>query len=142
MKYVFSTNSAIRYRFPTHTNELVMDRSEAESSEVFMVILEPGESPPLHVHHDTEQVFYIIQGSGILQITADTEIKTPVKIEDVVRIPAHTPHRIRCDSSEKLVYLCVDCFINGHPVEEPTWESHVRVMCTQNGWDFNKVISS
>src|SRR5512133_1232998 len=142
MKYVFSTNAALRYRFPTHTNELVMDRSEAEASEVFMVILEPGESPPLHVHHDTEQIFYIIQGSGFLQIMADTEFDAPVKIGDVVRIPAHTPHCIRCDRSEKLVYLCVDCFIHGHSAEEPTWESHVRGMCTQNGWDFNKVISS
>src|SRR5690242_10392160 len=63
-RYVFSTNDTIRYRFPTHTNDLVMDRSEAETSEAFMVVLEPGEAPPLHQHDDTEQVFYVVRGTG------------------------------------------------------------------------------
>ncbi len=30
-RYVFSTKDAVRYRFPTHTNELVLDRAEAEA---------------------------------------------------------------------------------------------------------------
>jgi mannose-6-phosphate isomerase-like protein (cupin superfamily) len=141
MKYVFSTSNTVRYRFPTHTNELVMDRSEAETSEVFLVILEPGEAPPVHTHHDTEQIFYILKGSGILQIVEDTEVNALVKIGDVVRIPAHTPHCIRCGNHERLVYLCVDCFTDGHSVDEPTWESHVHIICAQNGWDFMKVIS-
>ena len=45
--YVFHTNETVRYRFPTHTNDLIMDRSQAETSEAFLVILEPGEAPPL-----------------------------------------------------------------------------------------------
>ncbi len=32
-KYVFSTTETTCYRFPTHTNNLVMDRSDAESAE-------------------------------------------------------------------------------------------------------------
>jgi mannose-6-phosphate isomerase-like protein (cupin superfamily) len=52
------------YRFPTHTNNLVMDRSESEASEVFVGKVEPGHVPPLHVHHETEQVFYILSGQG------------------------------------------------------------------------------
>ena len=51
MKYVF--NEITRYRFPTHVNDLVMDRAEAETSEAFMVVLKPGEAPPLHKHDDT-----------------------------------------------------------------------------------------
>ena len=31
MNYVFSTNDLQRYRFPTHINDLVMDRSEGGS---------------------------------------------------------------------------------------------------------------
>ncbi len=37
MNYIFSTTCTKRYRFPTHTNELVMDRSDATGSEVFIV---------------------------------------------------------------------------------------------------------
>ena len=46
MNYIFSTEKTKRYRFPTHINDLVMDRSEASSSEVFIVVLAPGEAPP------------------------------------------------------------------------------------------------
>jgi hypothetical protein len=35
--YVFPTENLLRYKFPTHINDLVMDRSEAQFSEVFMV---------------------------------------------------------------------------------------------------------
>ncbi len=47
-RYVFSTAETIRYRYPTHVNDLVLDRVEATTTEVFVVVLEPGEAPPLH----------------------------------------------------------------------------------------------
>lgn len=71
MKYVFSTGHTTRYAFPTHVNDLVMDRSEAVFSEAFMVIIEPGMAPPLHKHDDTEHVFYKLEGRGTLQIGQD-----------------------------------------------------------------------
>ncbi len=136
-QYVFSTRATVRYRFPTHVNDLVMDRAQAETSEVFVVVLEPGEAPPLHVHHDTEQIFYVIQGTGVLSIGEEKTF--PVEPGDVVRIPPSTYHRIQCNSAQPLRYLSVDCFVGGKPKEEPTWESHVRVVCKQNGWEFGKV---
>jgi mannose-6-phosphate isomerase-like protein (cupin superfamily) len=117
-----------------------MDRSEASTSEAFVVVLQPGEAPPLHIHHDTEQVFYILQGSGELQTGApDAGERFPVSPGDLARIPPGTWHRILCQSSEPLRYLSVDCFLNGCPANEPTWESHLRVVCQENGWDFAKV---
>ena len=139
MRYVFPTTNTVRYRFPTHTNDLVMDRSEAATSEAFLVVLEPGEGPPLHVHHDTEQVFYVLRGAGELHIGEGAGQRFRVAPGDLVRIPPHTHHRIQCDGAEPLVYLSVDCFLAGRPMDEPTWESHVRVMCKQNGWDFDAV---
>ena len=139
VQYVFSTRKTIRYRFPTHTNNLVMDRSQAEAAEAFMVVLEPKEAPPLHVHDDTEQIFYVVRGAGTLYVGADTPQRFRVKEGDLVRIPPHTLHRIRCSGKQQLVYLSVDCFPGGRPKDEPTWESHVRVMCSLNGWDFGKV---
>jgi mannose-6-phosphate isomerase-like protein (cupin superfamily) len=137
-KFVFSTKETVHYRFPTHVNDLVMDRAEAKTSEVFVVVLEPGEGPPLHIHHDTEQVFYVMEGAGVLQI-GEALKPYPVTQGDVVRIPPHTLHRIQCCSLQPLRYLSVDCFVGGKPEEEPTWESHVRAMCAQNGWDFDRI---
>lgn len=137
-RYVFSSTDTIRYRFPTHVNDLVMDRSEAETSEVFIVILEPGEAPPLHIHHDMEQIFYVLEGTGVLQI-GETPQHYPVKPGDLVRIPVHAYHRITCTGSQPLRYLSVDAFVEGRSKAEPTWESHVRVLCEQFGWDFDRV---
>ncbi len=137
-RYVFSTHETIHYRFPTHTNDLVIDRAETDASEVFVVVLEPGEAPPLHVHHDTEQIFHVMEGTGTLQI--GEALKTfPVKPGDVVRIPVHTFHRILCTSEQPMRYLSIDCFVGAKPKEEPTWDSHVRTICAQNGWEFEQV---
>src|SRR5215472_3152891 len=95
-QFVFSTRDTIRYRFPTHTNDLVMDRSQAEGSEAFMVVLEPGEAPPLHQHDDTEQIFYIVEGTGRLYIGEKEDQQFKVGVGDLVRIPRNTLHNIRC----------------------------------------------
>jgi mannose-6-phosphate isomerase-like protein (cupin superfamily) len=138
-KFVFSTKDTVPYRFPTHSADLVMDRSEARTSEAFVVVLQRGEAPPLHIHHDTEQVFFVLQGQGELQVGPDEGRRFPVSAGDLVRIPPGTWHRILCQSSEPLQYLSVDCFLHGCPENEPTWESHLRVVCDENGWDFAKV---
>jgi len=138
MRYIFNTQDTVHYRFPTHVNDLVMDRADAETSEVFVVVMEPGESPPLHVHHDTEQIFHVMQGAGTLYI-GEEQKPFAVKPGDVVRIPPHTLHRIQCEGKQALHYLSIDCFVGGRPKAEPTWDSHVRVVCQQNGWEFEKV---
>ena len=142
-KFVFPTREAVRYRFPTHTNDLVMDRSQAVASEAFLVILEPGEAPPLHVHDDSEQVFYVLSGTGELQIGGDAADdpgrRFPVAAADLVRIPPGARHRIFCRGGAPLVYLSIDCFPGCRPSREPTWDSHVRAMCQTNGWDYDAV---
>jgi mannose-6-phosphate isomerase-like protein (cupin superfamily) len=141
-KFVFSTKDTIRYRFPTHINDLVMNRSEAETTEIFLVVLEPGEAPDIHIHHDAEQIFYMIQGTGTLRIGEQGSQKFPVKPGDVVRIPPHTFHSVLNDGKETITYLSVDCFLEGRPKNEPTWDSHVKWECEEYGWDFDKVRQS
>ena len=140
MQFVFPTTRVQHYRFPTHINDLVVDRADSEASEVFIVVLEPGEAPPLHQHDDTEQVFYILEGEGVLRIGAEQK-EYAVRPTDVVRVPPKTLHSIRCVGGTVLRYLAVDCFVAGQPKDEPTWDSHVRVMCEREGWDYQKVVS-
>jgi quercetin dioxygenase-like cupin family protein len=141
MQFVFPTKNLKRYRFPTHINDLVVDRADAETSEVFVVVLAPGEAPPLHQHDDTEQIFYILAGQGVLRIGAQQK-KFPVRTGDVVRIPPHTLHSIRCQGKKSLRYLAIDCFTGGRPEAEPTWDSHARVMCKNNGWNYDQVVKT
>lgn len=139
MKYVFGTTGLRRYQFPTHRNDLVMDRSEAANSEVFVVILEPGQAPPLHKHDDTEQLFYILEGEGDLIIEVEN-MRYPVRPGDVVQIPASTYHSIQARGEGTLRYLAVDCFVTPRPANEQTWDEHVKVLCQEHGWDYETVI--
>jgi mannose-6-phosphate isomerase-like protein (cupin superfamily) len=139
MKYVFPTRDLSRYRFPTHINDLVMDRSEASLSEVFIVLIEPGKAPPLHVHHDTEQIFYLLEGSGVLTIGKDEPRNLPVANGDIVRIPVGEWHSIEANEGTVLKYLAIDCFVSIRNEEEPTWDAHVRVLCKEQGWDYDTV---
>ncbi len=140
MKFVFPTSKTKHYRFPTHTNNLVLDRAETETSEVFVVVLKPGEAPPFHKHDDTEQIFYILEGRGLLRVAAK---KKPLSVRpgDVVRIPPLMFHSIRCAGKRTLTYLAIDCFVGGRPKAEPTWDSHARVLCKQNKWKYEQVVN-
>jgi mannose-6-phosphate isomerase-like protein (cupin superfamily) len=140
---VFDTRKVIRYRFPTHTNDLIMDRRDGAASEAFYVILEPGEAPPVHVHADAEQVFYILEGEGSMALgrddADDARETVELRVGDFVRTPPGTYHAVRCTGDSRLVYLSIDCFTAGPPAAEPTWDSHVRAMCAEHGWDFDSV---
>jgi mannose-6-phosphate isomerase-like protein (cupin superfamily) len=143
MRYVFDAADVTTYRFPTHRNDLLYGREEAVMTEAFIVILEPGESPPLHKHDDTEQVFYVTEGAGMLQIGADKEAQQfRIGPGAVVRVPPGTWHRVRNDGVVPVRYFSVDAFVGGKPVDEPTWDSHVEVMCDTHGWSFQAVKKS
>ncbi|MGH7940760.1 MAG: cupin domain-containing protein [Limisphaerales bacterium] len=135
MQFVFPTSGIRRYQFPTHINDLVLDRADAATSEVFFVVIGPGKAPPLHKHDDMEQIFYVLKGAGILSISGKRK-KYPVKAGDVVRIPPRALHSIQCAGKYPLVYLAIDCFLAGRPKSEPTWDAHARAICKQNGWDY------
>ena len=138
-QYVFYSRRVARYRFPTHTNDLIMDRKDAAASEAFYVILEPGEAPPLHVHPDAEQVFFVLKGEAQLTVGLTDQETFPLKAGDFVRTPPGVHHAVRCTSPDPFVYLSIDCFTAGHSDAEPTWDSHVRLMCVEHGWDYDSV---
>lgn len=139
MRYVFSTADTTVYRFPTHVNQLVLDRSESTVTEVFIVVLEPGEAPPLHKHPDTEQVLYILEGEGELRIGPEAAELFPVKPGDVVRIPPDTLHMIENQGVVPVRYLSIDAFPGTRPTAEPTWDDHVQGICADKGWDFASI---
>jgi mannose-6-phosphate isomerase-like protein (cupin superfamily) len=140
MKYVFSTENCKRYCFPTHVNELVIDRSVAQASEVFMVEIEPGKGPPVHQHDDTEQVFYVVSGRGTLMIgPAGSAESFAVVPGDVVLVPASTPHTVRAEGGV-MRYVAVDSFVDPNAKDEPTWDEHVQAVCDREGWAYDDVV--
>jgi mannose-6-phosphate isomerase-like protein (cupin superfamily) len=138
MDYVFESTNGKRYTFPTHINELVIDRKNAKVSEVFIVIVEPGKAVHLHLHRNVEQVFYILEGNGILTIGAGNK-KHAVRPTQVVKIPPGTVHSIRAQGNKPIRYLCVDCFCGSKALKERTWDNHVKTICRDQGYAFNDI---
>lgn len=141
-QYVFHPGEAVRYRFPTHTNDLIMDRADGAASEAFFVVLQPGETVPVHQHIGVEQVWFVLEGEGLARFGPEATTVTeqqPIKPGDFVRTPPETFHSTSCVGDQRLVYLSIDCFTAGPPADEPTWDAHVDVMCDTNGWDVDTV---
>ena len=132
------TAPGIRYRFPNHIIDLVVDRTEARCSEVFVTVMKQDAGNPLHQHAEAEQIFYVMEGAGVLSIGLEWE-EHPIVQGDVVRIPPDTWHSVRAHGSPIIKYLCVDCFVGEIPANERTWDDHIKVVCAREGWDINAV---
>jgi quercetin dioxygenase-like cupin family protein len=114
-----------RYTFPTHVNDMLLPRENAEAMEAFLVIIEPGQSTHFHSHSDTEQLFYVLsgEGKGVLHFR-ENDIRTMEMCpEDILFVPRNIRHQIFCTSvAEPLRYPF------GRPWEEPTWDDHYRAV--------------
>lgn len=65
------------------------------------VLIKPGTTNQMHVHENQEQVYFVIQGGGIIQVGED---ESHVKAGDAVFLPAKIPHGF-INNTEKLTIL-------------------------------------
>lgn len=140
-KVLFSTANIETegYYFPTHDNLLVMDRSNAETAEAFIVQIAPGKFTHRHVHDDTEQLFYVLSGKGKLVLERLGRKETFDLLEtNFVHVPRNCYHQTFCEGTDSLRYLAIDCFPNGHNPNEATWDVHARAVCDMNKWDYTE----
>jgi quercetin dioxygenase-like cupin family protein len=140
-KVIYSTADSVTegYYFPTHDNLLVMDRANAETCEAFIVQVAPKKFTHRHVHDDTEQIFYILSGKGRLDLErGGKKEKFILNPKDFVHVPRNCYHQTFCEGADSLKYLAIDCFPKGHNIDEPTWDSHARVVCKTKGWNYDE----
>ena len=84
-----------------------------------LVVLAPGKAAwPLHAHYVNEEMFFIIDGAGSLQLGEDTH---PVRAGDVISVPPgpEHPHQIINTGQSDLTYLCVSTMEEPDVVEMP-----------------------
>ena len=63
-----------------------------------------------HSHEDHEQIYYILEGEGLLTVGDDTR---RVKRGDAIYIPPNTIHGFYNDTNEPCIILMVDAIIEG-----------------------------
>ncbi len=85
-----------------------------------VTIVEPGKIAfPFHVHHELEELFYVIEGSGEYRFGEETY---PIRAGDVLAAPTGGPdraHQIINNSDQKLKYLAISTIREPDVVEYP-----------------------
>jgi mannose-6-phosphate isomerase-like protein (cupin superfamily) len=66
-----------------------------------LVQIEPGGDQPIH-SHAPEQVYFVLEGSGMMTVGAETQEVGP---GDCIFVPSATPHGIRNQGQQVLRYF-------------------------------------
>lgn len=94
----FTTADGSQIRELIHPN-----LSAAQNQSLAEATLAPDGATTEHYHPHAEEIYYILCGSGRLQIEGQTQ---DVRPGDAVLIPAGMRHKIWNPGSEDLVFLC------------------------------------
>ncbi|MEM6822481.1 MAG: cupin domain-containing protein [Verrucomicrobiota bacterium] len=79
-------------------NSCIVNQSLAEAR------VPAGSATAEHKHPKTEEIYYILEGSGTMKIGEETQT---VRVGDGIAIPPGEPHKIWNTGSEDLVFLCM-----------------------------------
>lgn len=83
---------------PNNAPATIRNQSLAEAT------VPPGMTTERHYHVRTEEIYYILRGTGIMMI-GDEESRSVVP-GDAIAIPPGAPHRIHNPTTDDLVFLC------------------------------------
>ena len=64
--------------------------------------LEPGQATDRHYHAETEEIYYVVEGSGEMELDGDRRVLSP---GDAVLIPPGAWHQIHAGDG-RLRFLC------------------------------------
>jgi len=108
LKTTYSKIDAFTTRDDSQIRELMHPASHAESLGVRAQSLAEarvavGAKTHLHRHHQSEELYHVTAGSGIMTLGSDT---FPIGPGDTLCIKPGTPHCVENNGDEELVILC------------------------------------
>jgi mannose-6-phosphate isomerase-like protein (cupin superfamily) len=65
--------------------------------------LEPGQETQRHYHRETEEIYFLLEGSGEMEVAGERARVSP---GDAVLMPPGTWHQIRAHEGRPLRFLC------------------------------------
>ena len=69
------------------------------------VCFEPGQTAGFHKHPVQDEIFYVVEGKGI--ITFEDREDIPVKRGSIVFTPSGVVHGVKTDDSERLILMLI-----------------------------------
>jgi mannose-6-phosphate isomerase-like protein (cupin superfamily) len=89
---------------------ITKDRSEirefyrSQNMSLAEAIVEVGQTTEYHFHKISEEVYYMLEGKGLMEVDDDKE---EVSEDQAVVIPPRSRHRISNTGSSPLIFLCL-----------------------------------
>ncbi len=101
--FVTKDKSIIREFFhPLH--ETSKQLPENISFSIALAAVKPGQKTLQHIHEVSTEFYYIIRGTGTMQLNAE---KQPIEENTLIYIPAKTQHTVANTGKEDLLILCI-----------------------------------
>jgi mannose-6-phosphate isomerase-like protein (cupin superfamily) len=82
---------------------LGLPTSSAKNQSLAEATLEPGAATQRHYHSQTEEIYYLVEGTGEMEVDGE---RRRVLTGDAVLIPPGAWHQIRADGTGPLRFLC------------------------------------
>lgn len=80
---------------------------EDSKLDVGVLLYAPGQTTPEHTHKEMDEVFYVVEGGGLLTINGEEFV---LKEKDIILSPRGEGHGFYNTSSENLVVLQIKIF--------------------------------
>ena len=65
-------------------------------------VFQPGEGLYPHIHPNSEEIYYVVKGQGTVFVK-DQKTPMPIKANQIIYIPANTPHCVTNTSQDDLL---------------------------------------
>ncbi|MFI5449513.1 MAG: cupin domain-containing protein [Candidatus Bathyarchaeia archaeon] len=65
-------------------------------------VFQPGEGLYPHIHPNSEEIYYVVKGQGTVFVK-DQKTPMPIKTNQIIYIPANTPHCVTNTSQDDLL---------------------------------------
>jgi mannose-6-phosphate isomerase-like protein (cupin superfamily) len=89
--------------FVTKDGSTIRELHHTDLQSLAEATLEPSQATERHYHRATEEIYFVIKGSGTMEVDGDTRTIRP---GDAVLIPAGAWHQLENDGSSELRILC------------------------------------
>ena len=95
--FVTKDGSTIRELLGLPTSALVRNQSLAEAT------LAPGQSTERHYHRESEEIYFLLEGGGLMEVEGETREVVP---GDAVLIPPGAQHTLRAGPEGARLLCC------------------------------------
>jgi len=89
--------------FTTKDGSTIRELHHTQVQSLAEATLEPGQATARHYHAATEEIYFVLKGSGTMEVDGDTRRVRP---GDAVLIRAGAWHTLENDGNSELIILC------------------------------------